>query len=328
METDSSTMTLHLSTAPTGFDTSSDPVTAGTLYLDQGPNFWLQKQCPHWSAEGGEAAVFFVACRRSGRIEILKLPEFESVWKAEAAVEGASLLLDAAERAEGAGSAPDSEQGVFVREVVMEQFGRSGSRPYLLLLLSDGQLLVYHSFSFQGGGAGGEAGGRRLGRLRWVRRPLEWECGEGGGMKVFHQGRHRGVFVCGPHPLWLMEHRQRLRAHPHEGDGPITAFAPLHNKHCPHGFIVTTGGGALKVGRLPPDIQFDNDWPLLKVPQHHSTAAPQQHLTSPWAAADPAQGHPPPHCSDCPKRRRLAPLRPPLLSAREHSALHLRGRGC
>ena len=93
-------------------------------------------------------------------------------------------------------------------------------------------------------------------------------------MKVFHCGRHRGVFVCGPHPLWLMEQRQRLRAHPHEGDGPITAFAPLHNKHCPHGFIVTTGGGALKVGRLPPDVQFDNDWPLLKVPQQHRSQRP------------------------------------------------------
>ena len=226
-----------------------------------------------------------VACRKSGQVEIVKLPEFESVWKTEDVVQGTSLLLDALldSATPGPGAERDGE-GVYVREVVMERFGRSGSRPFLLLLLSDGQLLVYRSFAFREGGAGGEAGRkRRVGRLRWMRLPLDWECGEGGGLKVFQHGRHRGVFVCGAHPLWLMEHRQRLRAHPHSEEGSITAFAPLHNKHCPHGFIYTTGGGALKVGRLPPDIQFDNDWPLLKVPPHHRTTTAWQFLTSPWA---------------------------------------------
>ncbi|KAG0498836.1 hypothetical protein HPP92_003527 [Vanilla planifolia] len=49
-------------------------------------------------------------------------------------------------------------------------------------------------------------------------------------------------------------------------DGPIAAFTVLHNVNCNHGFIYVTSQGFLKICKLPSVFNYDNYWPVRKIP--------------------------------------------------------------
>ncbi|KAE9464951.1 hypothetical protein C3L33_03130, partial [Rhododendron williamsianum] len=49
-------------------------------------------------------------------------------------------------------------------------------------------------------------------------------------------------------------------------DGPIVAFAVLHNVNCNHGLIYVTSQGILKICQLPSVSCYDNYWPVQKIP--------------------------------------------------------------
>uniref|UniRef100_A0A0D9ZHW2 Cleavage and polyadenylation specificity factor 160 kDa subunit n=1 Tax=Oryza glumipatula TaxID=40148 RepID=A0A0D9ZHW2_9ORYZ len=81
-------------------------------------------------------------------------------------------------------------------------------------------------------------------------------------------GGYEGLFLSGTRPAWVMVCRQRLRVHPQLCDGPIEAFTVLHNVNCSHGFIYVTSQGFLKICQLPSAYNYDNYWPVQKVPLH------------------------------------------------------------
>ncbi|GJP45869.1 hypothetical protein CLOM_g5211 [Closterium sp. NIES-68] len=117
-----------------------------------------------------------------------------------------------------------------------------------------GRLRSRMLFPFQGvglEGSGGGGGGGAAGR------------GKGGGGAGIG-----GVFVAGSRPRWLMVLRDRVWMHPVVTEGPssVLAMAPFHNINCTHGFLLISSQGALSICQLPPLFQFDNAWPLNKIP--------------------------------------------------------------
>ena len=42
-----------------------------------------------------------------------------------------------------------------------------------------------------------------------------------------------GMFVCGPHPLWLVASRGALVPHPMDVHGAVAAFTPFNSSDCP-----------------------------------------------------------------------------------------------
>ena len=108
-------------------------------------------------------------------------------------------------------------------------------------------------------------------------------------------GLFSGVFITGKTPVWLMmaghgglgaqleivdktaasllhlkpafEHlgKRKLQQHPMPSDGPITAFAPIHNVSIRHGFVYMTEGGNLRICQLPAQFDYGSDWPTCKI---------------------------------------------------------------
>lgn len=79
-------------------------------------------------------------------------------------------------------------------------------------------------------------------------------------------GGSQGLFLTGSRPAWLMLCRERLRVHPQLCDGSIVAFTVLHNVNCNHGLIYVTSQGYLKICQLPSVCNYDNYWPVQKIP--------------------------------------------------------------
>ena len=61
----------------------------------------------------------------------------------------------------------------------------------------------------------------------------------------------QGIFVAGPNPLWLIVRRSRVLALPTRGEGEIVAFTVFHNVNCPHGFILGTALGGVRICQMP-----------------------------------------------------------------------------
>ncbi|GBG62092.1 hypothetical protein CBR_g28568 [Chara braunii] len=130
-----------------------------------------------------------------------------------------------------------------------------------------------------------------LDHLRFERRPINWvpcegdvqEPGKGCKMICFRNvGGHRGVFITGVRPVWLISLRERFRPHPQLCDQGITAFTPLHNVNCDRGFIYLSSEGVLKICQLPTYLSYDSDWPVQKVPlrvtPHHIAYHPDANV--------------------------------------------------
>ncbi|KAJ8329492.1 mRNA cleavage and polyadenylation factor subunit [Batrachochytrium dendrobatidis] len=121
---------------------------------------------------------------------------------------------------------------------------------------------------------------------------------------------YSGVVVTGSRPCWIMvalQSRQQdldvisfddsvacstklppvpllgtnmLRFHPMPVDGPMKCFAPLHNVNVAHGFLYINWKGLFRICQLPPQFNFDHDWPVCKVPIHKTVHKVAYHYSS------------------------------------------------
>ena len=57
-----------------------------------------------------------------------------------------------------------------------------------------------------------------------------------------------------------------IRIHPLHIDGPIEAFAAIHNPNIPNGFAYVNFDGSTRLAQLPSHFDFDHPWPICKVP--------------------------------------------------------------
>lgn len=245
--------------------------------------------------------IYCVICKQSGRLELYELPELLCVFSVHNFIHGNKILFDSrmaprdsqrdSSLKEGTNmqvsgeEKQDSNASMHVVEICLEKWGDKFGRPFLLAVLSDGTFLCYHAYLYEDSSLVSEEGDiletgaigtiiSRLKNLRFVRLPLDQVTGEDdiatnrpSIVSFRNVGGFRGAFVTGSRPVWLMNFREKLQAHPQLCDGSIVAFTPLHNINCNHGLIYVTSQGLLKICQLP-SLNYDNDWAVQKIPLH------------------------------------------------------------
>ncbi|XVF12380.1 hypothetical protein REPUB_Repub08aG0112500 [Reevesia pubescens] len=300
---DPATCTVSIN-SPTAFEGSKKLVSACTLYHDKGPEPWLRKASTDaWlstgigesidGADGGshdQGDIFCVICYESGALEIFDVPNFNCVFSVEKFASGRTNLVDSFSRE----SSEDSEKVVNksseeltgqgrkenvhnmkIVELAMQRWSGNHSRPFLFGILTDGTILCYHAYLFEGpenaskvdsvstqNSAGlNNINASRLRNLRFIRVPLDAYTREetmngilSPRITIFKNiSCYQGFFLSGSRPAWFMVFRQRLRVHPQLCDGSIVAFTVLHN-------------GILKICQMPSTSNYDNYWPVQKIP--------------------------------------------------------------
>ncbi|KAK1575122.1 hypothetical protein Q3G72_002835 [Acer saccharum] len=312
---DPSTCTVSIQT-PAAVESSKKPISACTLYHDKGPEPWLRKTSTDaWLSTGvGEAIdgadggpldqgdIYCVVCYESGAMEIFDVPNFNCVFTVDKFASGRTHLVDtyvrdlkdsqtdinrSSEEVTGQGR-KENIQNMKVVELAMQRWSGHHSRPFLFGILTDGTILCYHaylfegpettkiedSFSTQGSVSVTNVSSSRLRNLRFVRIPLDTYIKEEATdgvpcqrITIFKNiSGYQGFFLSGSRPAWFMVFRERLRVHPQLCDGSIVAFTVLHNVNCNHGLIYVTSQGILKICQLPSVTTYDNYWPVQKIP--------------------------------------------------------------
>lgn len=313
---DPSTCMISIYT-PSSFEILKKSVSACTLYHDKGPEPWLRKTSTDaWLSTGISEAIdgadgaphdqgdiYCVVCYENGALEIFDVPSFNCVFSADKFMSGKTLLVDSfmqeqakdvevtnksSEEVIGQGR-KESSQNMKVVELAMHRWAGQYSRPFLFGILTDGTILCYHAYLYEGventskidssvsvqnSGGLSSISASRLRNLRFVRVPLDTYAREETSSEspcqritIFKNiGGHQGLFLSGSRPAWFMVFRERLRVHPQLCDGSIVAFTVLHNVNCNHGLIYVTSQGILKICQLPSVSSYDNYWPVQKIP--------------------------------------------------------------
>ncbi|CAK7324265.1 unnamed protein product [Dovyalis caffra] len=294
---------------------SKKSVSACTLYHDKGQEPWLRKTSTDaWlstgvseaidGADGGahdQGDIYCVICYETGALEIFDVPNFNSVFFVDKFVSGKTHLVDTCmgeppkdllkgmdEEFAGAGR-KESTQNMKIVELAMLRWSGHHSRPFLFGILTDGTILCYHAYLFEGldgtskledsvsaqNSVGDSSiSASRLRNLRFVRAPLDTYTREETSSETSCQriatfkniNGYQGFFLSGSRPAWFMVFRERLRVHPQLCDGSIVAFTVLHTVNCNHGLIYVTSQGNLKICQLSSVSSYDNYWPVQKIP--------------------------------------------------------------
>ncbi|XVF50705.1 hypothetical protein PTKIN_Ptkin04bG0123800 [Pterospermum kingtungense] len=248
--------------------------------------------------------VYCVICYENGTLEIFDVPNFNCVFSVEKFASGRTHLVDAyskessedSEKVSNKSSEELTGQGrkenvknMMVVELAMQRWSRNHSRPFLFGILTDGTIFCYHAYLFEGPENASRVGdsvsaqnsaglnninASRLRNLRFIRISLDAYTREETSNGTLSQritifkniSGYQGFFLSGSRPAWFMLFRQRLRVHPQLCDGFIVAFTVLHNVNCNHGFIYVTSQGILKICQMPSSSNYDNYWPVQKIP--------------------------------------------------------------
>ncbi|KQJ81990.1 hypothetical protein BRADI_5g04673v3 [Brachypodium distachyon] len=285
---DHSTCALSIN-APSTLTSRGERISACTLYHDRGPEPWLRKtRGDAWLSSGVTVAVdvsgsssqdqsdiYCIICYESGKLEIFEVPSFRQVFSVGSFFSGESLLVDAFAQ----GFTEDSAEGrqdetkvslkkevannIRIVELAMHRWSGLESNIKGTSLSPDGSVDL------------GNASDSRLKNLRFHRVSVDITSREDISslarprITIFNNvGGYEGLFLSGTRPVWVMVCRQRFRVHPQLCDGPIEAFTVLHNVNCSHGLIYVTSQGFLKICQLPSAYNYDNYWPVQKIPLH------------------------------------------------------------
>ncbi|XP_078166463.1 cleavage and polyadenylation specificity factor 160 isoform X1 [Carex rostrata] len=297
---DPSNNTVSLTTPPVFSINSSDPISACALYHDKGPHPWLRTTSTDaWLSTGmtepidstdlstNSGDVYCIVTYESGKLEIFDVPGFKSVYSVENFISGKTHLSDTCKSNI---VKEETGHGLKVVEVAMHRWPGRYSRPYLFGVLNDGTLLSYRTYFYEvtdnargdmttdaTGDVNTIGHGIRLRNLRFVRVQVDSGIREEETSDIVHRpritvfnnvGGYQGLFLNGSRPAWIMACRERLRMHPQFCDGAVVAFTILHNVNCNHGFICVTSQGFLKICQLPAAFNYDNYWPVQKIPLH------------------------------------------------------------
>ncbi|KAK1306533.1 Cleavage and polyadenylation specificity factor subunit 1 [Acorus calamus] len=246
--------------------------------------------------------VYCVVCYESGTLEIYDVPSFKCVFSVDKFASGKLHLMDSCvhgtsndghkdknpEEVTGQGKKEPSLD-MKVLELTMQKWSGQYSRPFMFGILNDGTVLCYHAYIYEGQDSTSKTdelvssenssdlssiSTSRLRNLRFTRVYLDIFTRDDSSSASPRQrltmfknvGGHQGLFIIGSRPAWFMICRERLRVHPQFCDGSIVAFTVLHNVNCNHGLIYVTSQGFLKICQLPSTLNYDNHWPVQKIP--------------------------------------------------------------
>ncbi|KAK1285584.1 Cleavage and polyadenylation specificity factor subunit 1 [Acorus calamus] len=246
--------------------------------------------------------VYCVVCYESGTLEIYDVPNFKCVFSVDKFASGKSHLMDSCVHGTSndghKDKNPDEVTGQIkkepsldmkVLELTMQKWSGQYSRPFMFGILNDGTVLCYHAYIYEGQDSTSKTdelvssenssdlssiSTSRLRNLRFTRVYLDIFTRDDSSSASPRQrltmfknvGGHQGLFITGSRPAWFMICRERLRVHPQFCDGSIVAFTVLHNVNCNHGLIYVTSQGFLKICQLPSTLNYDNHWPVQKIP--------------------------------------------------------------
>ncbi|XP_072956433.1 probable cleavage and polyadenylation specificity factor subunit 1 isoform X1 [Typha angustifolia] len=248
--------------------------------------------------------IYCLICYENGKLEIFDVPAFKNVFSVDNFISGKSHLVDTyiqdsngtsqdvMKRTSEETKSPikkEPTQDMKLVELAMQKWSGQYSRPYLFGILNDGTMLCYHAYFYEGLENAQKGGGAvsphsctnvssistsRLRNLRFGRVSVDISTREETSnnfsrprITVFKNvGGYQGLFLSGSRPAWFMLCRERLRVHPQLCDGSIVAFTVLHNVNCNHGLIYVTSQGYLKICQLPSICNYDNYWPVQKIP--------------------------------------------------------------
>ncbi|ONK71681.1 uncharacterized protein A4U43_C04F11250 [Asparagus officinalis] len=240
--------------------------------------------------------IYCLVCYESGILEIFDVPNFRSVFSVDKFMSGKSHLMDMCivpqktkPRNFEETIKKEPTQNLKVMELVMQRWSGQYSRPFLFAILNDGTMLSYHAYLYEGQENAPKAedalsphsssnmnstGTSRMRNLRFQRVSIDTNIQEDSSnvtvrprITIFKNvGGYQGLFLTGSRPAWFMLCRERLRVHPQLCDGSIVAFTVLHNVNCNHGLIYVTSQGYLKICQLPSACNYDNYWPVQKIP--------------------------------------------------------------
>lgn len=245
--------------------------------------------------------IYCLICYESGKLEIFEVPNFNCVFSVENLVSGPAIIFDAFSHISTKDSAlggrdatkasvkKEEATNIKIVEVAMHRWSGQFSRPFLFGLLNDGTLLCYHAYCYERSESNTQcdplsphesadvrnAAGSRLRNLRFCRISIDVSSQDDilspvqPRITIFNNvGGYEGLFLGGQRPAWVFVCRQRFRVHPQVCDGSIVAFTVLHNVNCSRGLIYVTSQGFLKICQLPSAYNYDNYWPVQKVPLH------------------------------------------------------------
>lgn len=218
--------------------------------------------------------------RAGGSLELFSLPSCTRIWSADGLSEGSRIL--------SSGTPVNTEDNVpEIVDMRIDAFEGAHERPLLTAVRGDGTLLLYKGFVVPAGtvfedgdepieknelrfarvnveveGSGLNTGvmgeqGRLAQSLAGARLTRIGNVGDGAGVQ--------GIFVAGPNPFWLIVRRSRVLALPTRGEGEVVAFTVFHNVNCPHGFILGTALGGVRICQMPSKMHYEAAWPVRKL---------------------------------------------------------------
>ncbi|URD80124.1 cleavage and polyadenylation specificity factor subunit [Musa troglodytarum] len=252
---DPSTCTVSVN-VPAIFASSTELISACALYHDKGPEPWLRKTSTDaWLSTGIAEAVdgqdglyndqgdiYCLVCYESGTLEIFDVPNFKCVFSVDNFVSGKTHLFDKYARepsrssqdikskvTEEANGSVKKElpQDMKIVELAMQRWSGQYSRPFLFGILSDGTMLCYHAYLYEGlentpkiedavsphrSAEMGNVSASRLHNLRFIRVSLDMATREEASnvvsrprITVFKNvGGYQGLFLSGSRPTWFM----------------------------------------------------------------------------------------------------------------------------
>ncbi|KAL6004779.1 hypothetical protein ACLOJK_005335 [Asimina triloba] len=185
-------------------------------------------------------------------------------------------------------------QDMNVVELAMQRWSAPYSCPLLFGILTDGTMLSYHAYLYEGqenvpkvedtvsaqnSVDHSSTSTSRLRNLRFKRVFLEAFTREessaavpGQRMTIFRNvGGYQGLFLSGSRPAWFMLCRERLRVHPQALNIDIGFIFASLDCYTTNEVIRDDIGndryvGLLKICHLPAASNYDNYWPVQKVP--------------------------------------------------------------
>ncbi|VVD01045.1 unnamed protein product [Leptidea sinapis] len=235
--------------------------------------------------------------RDNGNLEIYSLPEMKLSFLVKDVCAGHRILADSLESLEPSEVEEEIATGKSVHvekllEMLCVGLGHKGSRPLMLLRLSD-TLLIYQAYKY----------GRGNLKVRFSRIQASFPFGFRGEplacpedsyeaasirenvryLRYFgNVGGYSGVFICGTTPyMLLLSGRGELRLHPLAvKDAPVASFASFNNTNCPQGFLYFNAKGSMRISVLPTHLSYDSQWAVRKVPLRETPHAVTFHLES------------------------------------------------
>lgn len=227
------------------FQTTKRTISACTLYHDRGTEPWLRKTSTDaWLLTGvsepvegpdgtppDQGDIYCVICYENGTLEIYDVPNFCCVYSVESFVSGRPFIGD--NLFQESSNESQKYQNMKVVELAMHRWHGENSRPFLFGILTDGTILCYHAYMYEGletasksqpvnGQSSSSPGTSRLKNLRFSRVSLDTYTREEMSTEtrfpritMFKNiGGCPGFFLSGSRPAWFMKFRERIRIHP------------------------------------------------------------------------------------------------------------------